>query len=358
MTRPIRDRPFASVDEKSKNEPMAKLMFLGTGANGAVPQWQNADIDNVNIRRAFWENPDVIRSPWRFMSSIALSTSTDNFQKHVIIDCPPDFRLQLEYARITPQSFRPDLKDQGYRTSCIDSIFLTHGHPDHVNGLYTLYLGVGFGTPIYGTNDNIMHCFGTKENPGYFRRGYRLSEEPVIPTVIEPFQTVKRLDGELEITPFQVKHTPRVGGDMFPTMTVGYHILFKPTGASMVYTPDIASYPSYVLNMFNDADIVAFDGTFFYNDELQQKASSLPNAKPKPTSYQLGHVPITDALKTLSPLGFTKGYVTHINNSNDLIHGYYSKRRKDNRAYQELNGYNKKGRKFLIAEDFLVDSLV
>ena len=315
------------------------LLFLGTGANGGVPQWETGTEENVYITT---QRPEL----WRDMSAIAVSTSLDDHYKKVLIDCPPLLERQLHKARLTPQKFKPELADLGYRECRIDSVFVTHGHYDHIHGIGMFSTGKSFEIPLYGSDDLITFTFGTEQNPGYFAQLGRLSKNFMIPHKINAGEQVRTLDGALNVTAFEVQHTKRIGEDKnFPTSTYAYRIEFEPTGAWVVYAPDIKELPPYVLRIVEGSDAFILDGTFWWNDELARTT----NGKVMNTSYELGHLPMEDSLEILKDVDVKRVIFTHFNQSNPMnIPG----RNAD--VWNKFNGYNEEyNDKFAIAYDLM-----
>lgn len=96
-----------------------KITFLGTAANGGIPQ---ADCRCLNCRSKL-----IVRK----RSSLLLET--DN--KKVIIDCGPDFHSQLI--------------ENGLRLQDLSGIVISHLHWDHSAGLFDLSSGKTLNIPIF-----------------------------------------------------------------------------------------------------------------------------------------------------------------------------------------------------------------
>ena len=84
-----------------------KLRFLGTGTSFGIPV--------VGCRCAVCTSTD----PRDRRTRHAALLSSDDGARHVLVDTPPELRLQLVEA--------------GVRT--IDAVFFTHAHADHINGI-------------------------------------------------------------------------------------------------------------------------------------------------------------------------------------------------------------------------------
>ncbi|MFQ6052908.1 MAG: MBL fold metallo-hydrolase, partial [Candidatus Bathyarchaeia archaeon] len=123
-----------------------KIVVLGSGSNGAVPQW-DCPCPNCTRARA---DPALRRT----RSSVAV---TLDGERYALIDASPDLKQQLESVGLVP---RPRGEETHGRETRIDSVLLTHGHGDHCVGLFELSTGKCFGIPVYGPPDLIDYLFG------------------------------------------------------------------------------------------------------------------------------------------------------------------------------------------------------
>ena len=96
-----------------------KIILLGAGAGGGLPQW-NCGCDNCNAARAG-------RIPAMTQSSVAVSADGRNW---AILNASPDIRVQLAAT--------PALHPTGLRDMPLHSVLVTNGDIDHVAGLLTL----------------------------------------------------------------------------------------------------------------------------------------------------------------------------------------------------------------------------
>jgi len=110
-----------------------KIIALGTGANGGIPEiYCNCRVCNVAR-----EDPKEAR----FRSSIAVELESGKF---LIVDASPDLRLQLIRNKIEIKS--------------INAMLLTHAHYDHIGGLFEFYLVGYLDIDIY-SHPGVLDCF-------------------------------------------------------------------------------------------------------------------------------------------------------------------------------------------------------
>lgn len=275
-----------------------RIVILGSGSNGGVPEW---DCPCNNCRRARGQ-----REHRRTRSSVAL---TLDGERYVLIDASPDLRLQLEENGLRPHDLRRG--DHYERNTRIDSIFLTHGHGDHCVGLFELSTGRCFNIPVYGSPDLTHYLFRTPEEPGFFSDLGRLAADYIKPLDLEEERRVGVLGGGVEIEGFKVPHTPFINGAYFPTLTYGYEA--NSAGRSFVYTPDLEALTEEVLRRVEGSDLFILDGTFWWDDELE-RVSGL-----RKTSRELGHVPMEESLEALRKLEVGRVAYTHINHTNPIL---------------------------------------
>jgi phosphoribosyl 1,2-cyclic phosphate phosphodiesterase len=192
-----------------------KIIFLGTGANGGIPQ-QDCQCKNCNLVR---NNPRLKK----LRSSIAIAIN----RKFLILDCGPDFRQQLLERNIL-------FKD-------IVAIAITHLHFDHAFGLPELSVGKSFKIPI------IVHPKLRKtliNNPNFnflFKQKFAV------------ISTTNKLDNT-KISFIKVNHDLK-----FPT----YGIIVEQANRKICYLPDVAEIDKKILKKLSESNLIIFDGTFF-----------------------------------------------------------------------------------------------
>jgi pyrroloquinoline quinone biosynthesis protein B len=272
------------------------VTVLGSGSNGGVPQW---DCCCPNCARAR-QDPGLRRT----RSSVAVSLDGG---QHVLIDVTPDLKFQLESVGLVP---RPEEAELG-RQSRIDAVLLTHGHGDHCVGVAEFSTGKSFEIPVHAPSDLIRFLFGEPGNDQFFGELGRLARNYVVPRELAEGETLELLGG-LRVKGFEIDHTDRLeDGSCYPSSTFGYEL--EADGRRFVYTPDLGLLTEDLLGRLDGSDLFMLDATFWWDDELA-RISGL-----RKTSYELGHVPVEESLKTLMGVDIGRVAYTHLNHTNPLL---------------------------------------
>ncbi len=232
-----------------------KIKFLGTAANGGLPQ---LDCRCGNCEMA--EKKVELR---RFRSSLLVEVGG----LKIVLDCGPDFRQQM-------------LKE-GLRLQDIDLIVVTHLHFDHVGGLMELSTGKHLEVPILVSGKNKKLLMMRDEIKYLVKAKFaRLISET----------EGKKIGVEL----FDVPHDPN-----FPTTAVVVNI----EGKQVWYSSDAASITSEMFKRMKDVDLVVFDATFLNEDIFP--------------ATKLNHITIEESVARLAKLG-KEVFYSHINHSEDV----------------------------------------
>lgn len=191
-----------------------KFKFLGTGAGPGVPAFY---CDCVACREA---RQDPRRARTRSGAII------DAGEARVLIDAPPDLRLQLVRERITG----------------LDVVFLTHWHYDHFGGLGELEFYVHL------VRHQPLGLYLPPSAEERFKSAF-----PHLLDVIEPvpwqFERPYQL-GPVTITPLAANHGIEAAG-----------MLVEADGR-LAYFADTYGLPPATLNRVKGVDILACDATF------------------------------------------------------------------------------------------------
>ena len=225
----------------------------------------------------------------------------------MLVDATPDLKFQLEAVGLVPT---PEVAES-WRQSQIEAVLLTHGHGDHCVGIAEFSTGKSFGIPVYGPSDLIRFLFGSEMRGSFFGDLGRLARDYVVPHELRQGERLELLGG-LSVTGFEVDHTDRMeDGSCFPSSTFGYEL--EAEGRRFVYTPDLGLLTEGLRDRVEGADLFILDATFWWDDELA-RVSGIGK-----TSYELGHVPVEESVKTLGDIDIGRVVYTHLNHSNPLL---------------------------------------
>lgn len=268
-----------------------KLIVLGAGAGGGLPQW-NCGCRNCADARAG-------RIPRMTQSSVAVSPDGKDW---VVLNASPDIRRQLDDCA--------DFHPLDLRGSPISSVILTNGDIDHIAGLLTLREKTPF--RVYATSS-----------------GLRILQDNSVFGVLDPKLVSMHqitLDANfaplpgLTITPFAVpgKVALFLEGDDLNLQEVGEQtvgLMIETDGKRVAYVPGCAALPNWLIQKLGDVDLLLFDGTVWDNDDMQKTGTG------EKTGARMGHLPQHGELGSLARLAGGRGrkmYI-HINNTNPIL---------------------------------------
>jgi pyrroloquinoline quinone biosynthesis protein B len=273
-----------------------RLLVLGSGAGGGLPQWNAL---NPNGRAAFGRDPLVSHR-----TQCALAVSADGVS-WALLNAAPDLRQQI----IDNPQLHP--KDAP-RSSPIKAVLLTGAEIDQITGLLALRERQPF--TLYGSRPTLT---ALAMNPVF----EALAEGVVARCAIEPSRPFAPLN-DLSVTaldipgkaPLYLERTranPTQGeaGDCL-AFVIGHN------GKRAVFAPGCAAMTDDLIAACNTADIVFFDGTLFRDDEM------IASGEGTKTGRRMGHMPMTgpdstaEAFSVLTP---KRKVFIHINNTNPAL---------------------------------------
>ena len=241
----------------------------------------------------------------RTQSSAAVSADGRNW---FLLNASPDLSQQITRN----SALRPS---GGLRGSPIRGVFLTNGDVDHLAGLLSLRERQELA--IHGSNATLeliaANSIFRVLDPA-FVRGIRLEPEMAVDTgfglVLRPFL----VPGKVPL--YQESGTPEIGN--LSEATLGFEVEAMTQGGKrrLVYIPGCAKVDAHIRRRVEGADLLAFDGTTFTDDEMPTLGLS------QKTAWRMGHMAIGGEGGSLAAFdGARIGHkiYTHINNSNPIL---------------------------------------
>lgn len=231
-------------------------------------------------------------------SSIAVSTDGVTW---LVLNASPDIRAQLAQSSA--------LHPRALRGSPIGSVLLTNGDVDHIAGLLTLrektpftllatpeILGALAENPVFGVMDPALVP----------RRAVQLGD------TLE----IEGLEVEIFAVPGKVplyQEKGEVKTDAMGETTIG--LMIRHEGKTLAYAPGCAAAPDDLVERFEGADMVLFDGTVWENEEMPRIGVG------EKTGARMGHMSMNGpggSMERLAGLSGRKVYI-HINNTNPVL---------------------------------------
>lgn len=231
-----------------------KITFLGTGANGGIPQ---LDCNCGNCEASVKDN-SLVRRRSSFL--------VEHNRKKILIDCGPDFWEQM--------------KNMGLKLQELDLIVISHLHFDHANGLPELSGGKKWNIPVFTSKLNRVKLM-SGERSSLVERGFmRLVDE--------------KFAGSLGVSLVEIPHDPNF-------QTSG--IVIQHGEKKVWFSSDVEDITKEMEKVMRKVDLIVFDSTFF--DE-----SVFPARK-------IHHMTIERSLPVLVKIG-VRVVFSHINHSEDI----------------------------------------
>jgi len=300
-----------------------RVKILGSAAGGGFPQW-NCACSNCRALRA-----GTFRGKARTQAQVAISVDSKSW---FLLGASPDLRAQIEAT--------PELHPrEGIRQSPIAGAVLANADVDHVLGL--LLLRELQPLRVYATDsirkivteDNSMFAMLQRvpgqvawtdftpripfrlldtsgEDSGLLCRALPLGTH--YPAYVSPQRQGELKSGEASLGLI-------VESKIVESKIVESKIVQSETGESgkrLAYMPAVPQIDDALLQEFESADVLLFDGTFWSDDELIRVQGSGQTAR------QMGHVPVSSAegsLSRLAGLRRPRKIYIHINNTNPML---------------------------------------
>jgi pyrroloquinoline quinone biosynthesis protein B len=271
-----------------------RVLVLGSGAGGGVPQWNCS----CPVCELAWRGDPRVRH----RSQTSLAVSADG-QDWIILDAAPELRQQI--------IDRPALHPRGPgRHSPVAAVILTSGDVDHLAGLLCLREGHRFS--LLGTEATLSQVapdtiFGV------------LRPDLVTRRMLRPGKPVECAG--LTVTPFLVpgkvplyRESGEVAVGIEGEDVIGLDL--SDGARRLCYVPGLARLTPALRDRLGTADLLFIDGTAYADDELPRLGLS-----PK-TAARMGHLAMTGEGGTLhafaSGAPARKVYI-HLNNTNPVL---------------------------------------
>ena len=279
-----------------------RIRLLGTAAGGGVPQW-NCNCVICQLARA---GTGRVRA--RTQSSVAISADGSHW---FLLNASPDIRTQIEATSALHPS--PGTT----RGSRVKAVLLTNADLDHTLGLFLLREGEPLS--VHATSQ-VQHA---------------LTEALTLTPTLHAFCGLRWVEPSKKLAPLMLPngspsgllyqgipltgHPPRFArkGALPGTgYVIGYKFVDETSGGRLLFLPDVAEMDEGLLRWLPDCDVLLFDGTFWSENEMEQRGVGAASAS------AMGHVPISEpngSLNALAKLTVKHKLYVHINNTNPIL---------------------------------------
>jgi pyrroloquinoline quinone biosynthesis protein B len=283
---------------------MLRVVVLGAGAGGGVPQW-NCGCEGCRAARA--GGHDLQRT----QASVAFSGDGEHW---FLINASPDLRQQLN---ATPQ-LHP--KPGVLRHTPVAGVILTNSEVDAVAGLLSMREGSPF--TVYA-HEKVLAILASNSIFNVLNEK-NVKRQPI--GISEPFEP-RLVDGTrsgLEVLPFAVpgksawylEGKAHPGGESGDGDTLGLKITDKASGKCFYFIAACAEITDALKAEIDGAALVFFDGTVWQDDEMIRAGLGHKTGK------SMGHVAMSGhdgAIARLADLTLDRKMFLHINNSNPAL---------------------------------------
>jgi pyrroloquinoline quinone biosynthesis protein B len=283
------------------------VKILGSAAGGGFPQW-NCACPNCRSLRA-----GTFQGKARTQTQVAVSADG---REWFLLGASPDLRAQIESTReLQP---RADLANKALRQSPIAGVVLANADVDHFLGL--LLLRELQPLRVHAT-ESVRRILA--EDNSIFGMLQRVSNQ-VTWSEFVPGSTFPWLNPAGDDSGFHCRalslgvHFPAYVSAQRQSQlnpeesSLGFMVESKP-GKRLAYMAAVPEINSGLMQEFESADVLLFDGTFWSDDELIRIQGS------GQTAHQMGHVPVSESLLKLAGVRHPRKIYLHINNTNPML---------------------------------------
>jgi len=218
-----------------------KLRFLGTGTSTGNPE--------IGCRCEVCTSSDL--RDWRFRASALVEIGG----KRILIDCGPDFRMQI--LKVLETDYFTEL----------DGVLLTHEHYDHVGGLDDLRAFCRNGALQVYAENNVAEAIRSRLSYVFEKHKYPgIPNLSMIPVTNQPFFV-----SEIKIIPIRLMH-----GNL---PILGYRI------DNYAYLTDLKTIPEEEFEKLKDLDVLVINALrikeHIAHENLQQALQNIKKINPR-----------------------------------------------------------------------------
>ena len=277
------------------------IHVLGSGAGGGFPQW------NCNCRNCDGLRKGTLKARARTQSSICVSGDGVNW---VLFNASPDVLRQF-------QDFPPLQPARAIRDTGLAGIILIDAQIDHTTGLLMLREGTRK-QEIYCT-DMVRNDL-TSGNPLMNILGHYcgVNWHPVPIDGETSFEIPGAANLRFTCVPLKSKAPPYSPHrtDSHDGDTIGVMVEDTRSGKKLFYAPGLGEIEPHVPALFEQADCILVDGTFWTDDEM------IDLGLMDKTSRDIGHIPQSGhggMMEVMSAYPHARRILIHINNTNPIL---------------------------------------
>jgi len=233
-----------------------KLTFLGTGTSFGVPQ--------IGCSCEVCRSSD--QRDKRTRSGALVETDAG---KHILIDTPPELRLQLIAANVDH----------------VDAILFTHEHADHIHGIDDV-------RALSVRNRSALRMYGPAETVRTLEQRFAY----IFDDRMRPLPGTTKPQGEL--TTLVAGETTEIAGEAVLPIAVphGHTMVFGYRIGSLGYVTDAKLLPEQAIDALRGVKVLVLNALFW---------------KQHPT-----HMSVPEAIETARMVGAERTYLTHLTHDN------------------------------------------
>lgn len=278
-----------------------KVRVLGSAAGGGFPQW------NCNCPNCDGLRKGRIRARGRTQSSIAVTGDGVNW---VLFNASPDLLAQIK-------AFPEAQPARGIRDTAIAGVVLMDSQIDHTTGLLMLREAT---QPLRIYCTDMVREDLTTGNPLFTILGHYcdvewkkmpIGENESFQVDAAPGLSFRAVALSSKAPPYSPHRNDPHEGD-----NVGMEIRDEATGKTLFYAPGLGKIEEHLPPIFERADYLLVDGTFWTEDEMIRLGIS------RKLAAEMGHLPQSGQGGMIDVLnGYKKPrkVLIHINNTNPIL---------------------------------------